>query len=123
MSLTDKNRNDRSQNGKNVPGQRLGSGGFAAAISRALREEFGMTGAAVKTISVLTTANERAVKNWLSGKNGPSGEFLILLCRHSDRVMEAVLILTGRADLVMNKSLIDAKRKLREMLAIIDRMD
>jgi hypothetical protein len=123
MSRPKSNRNLQSSSGKSIPGGRLGAAGFAAAIAQALGREFGPTKSAVKAIVDLTSANERAVKNWLQGRNGPSGEFLILLCRHSDEVLETVLFHSGRTDLIAAKKFVDAKQKLREMLASIDEME
>jgi hypothetical protein len=42
------------------------------AIALALKAEFGATSSALKTVAQLTRSNERAVRNWLEGKNGPS---------------------------------------------------
>ncbi len=127
MSSTNKRRNFRSNSGKDfhrgVSNERLGAAGFATAIAEALHREFGGNGSAIKTIVRLTAANERAVKNWFQGRNGPSGEFLILLCQHSDQVLETVLLLAGRNDLVAAKKLVDAKGKLREMLTMIDELE
>ncbi|CAM3648737.1 hypothetical protein G6L26_025385 (plasmid) [Agrobacterium radiobacter] len=72
-----------------------------------------------KTIASLTLANERAVKNWFTGINGPSGEFLILLCRHSDTVLETFLMLAGHGELVKVKKFGDVKTKLNEMLLLL----
>ena len=74
---------------------------------------------AVKTIAGLTLANERAVKNWFNGINGPSGEFLILLCRRSDMVLETFLMLAGHGELVKVKKFGDVKTKLNEMLLLL----
>jgi hypothetical protein len=127
MSPAKKDRKDQSEVGVNVRaddrGLRMGAAGFAAAIADALHREFDGNRSAIKTIVGLTAANERAVKNWYQGRNGPSGEFLILLCRHSDHVLEAVLLLAGRQELISAKKLLDAKGKLREMLAIIDELE
>ena len=60
------------------------------------------------------------VKNWFEGKNGPNGENLIKLARHSDEVLEAVLFMAGREDILAGKLLVDAHDKLVEMLEIID---
>ena len=123
MSPTKRGRKIQSEIGKNLrldnERARLGASGFASAIAAALHKDFGGTRGAIKTVVRLTAANERAVKNWFDGNNGPSGRFLIALCRHSDRVLETVLILAGRLELVQAKKLVDAKEKLREMLAII----
>jgi hypothetical protein len=64
----------------------------------------------------------RAVKNWFEAKNGPSGEFLIVLCRHSDSVLETLLRMAGREEQLKSKKLIDAKTKLRQMLSLIDEL-
>lgn len=125
MSRSKKDRKIQSNSRKDIPNAgsaRLGAAGFAAAISDALQREFDGNGSAVKSIAALTGANERAAKNWYDGRNGPSGEFLVLLCRHSDQVLETVLMLCGRGDLLAAKKLVDAKSKLQEMLTLIDQI-
>jgi hypothetical protein len=92
-------------------------------IAGALRREFGHTPAAVKVVVRLTHANERAVKNWFHAKNGPSGENLVTLLRHSDEVLQSVLQLAGRQDLIVARKLTGAREKLREMLAMIDELE
>ena len=67
MSPTKKDRKIQSNSGNNVlrdSGPRLGAAGFAAAISEALHREFDGNSSAVKSIAALTSANERAAKNW-----------------------------------------------------------
>jgi hypothetical protein len=81
-------------------GYEIGSADFARAIAEALRKDFGETHASVKTVVALTKANERAVKNWFSAKNGPTGRHLIDLVRSSDDVLETVLRLSGTSDLI-----------------------
>src|SRR5258707_3407594 len=115
MSLTKKDRRDQSISGITFP-----SGHFAGAIAAALRREYGPTHAAVKTVVGLTGANERAVKNWFEAKNGPSGESLVALCRHSDTVLETFLLMTGREERLKAKRIVDATTKLRELLALLD---
>lgn len=127
MSPTKEDRNIQSNIGKDIPAAgsagRLGAAAFALAIANALRNEFGDARSSVKTISKLTSANQRAVKNWLDGKNGPSGEFLILLCRHSESVLEAFLMLSGRSDLVKVKKYRDARVKLNEMISLLSEIE
>lgn len=101
----------------------LGSNRFAELVSEALRKEFGSNRSAVKTIARLVDANERAVKNWFDGTNGPNGEFLVRLCRHSDRVLETVLLQAGRDELVKVRNLIAMRNKLRQMLDLIEELD
>lgn len=71
---------------------------YRTAIAAALREELGLTHRAVKTAMRWTGASERAVKYWIAGERGPSGEHLIALARHSDTVFHMVLLLACRHD-------------------------
>ena len=91
MSFAKSDRKNRSIHGKTLHAER-----FSDAIARALHREFDDTHGAIKAVVALTGANERAVRNWFDAKNGPNGEFLIALCRHSDEVLEAVLKRAGR---------------------------
>lgn len=124
MSLSKKDRKIQSNLGNDVPRDgsfRPGAAGFAVAISEALHREFEGNASAVKTIAKLTGANERAVKNWYDGKNGPSGEFLVILCRHSEQVFEAVLTLSGRNDVLEAKQTLDVKKQLMVMLKALEK--
>lgn len=127
MSPTKKDRNFRSVSGRSFRvasgGGRLGAGGYAHAIASALHKEYGGTHAAVKIVVEKTGANARAVKNWFDAKNGPSGEMLIALCRHSEEVLETVLQLAGHQELITAKQLVHAKEKLRDLLAFIDQLE
>lgn len=123
MSPTSKDRKIRSETGKNLPDDRLGSVPFAQAVAAALREEFGTLPAGVKTVARLAGANERAVKNWFQAKNGPSGELLVALCRHSELVLETVLRLAGRSDLMRIKKLTDFRSRIQEMRALLDDLE
>lgn len=123
MSPTQKDRNLQPESGRSIPltapsGAEAPS--FPEVIAEALRRQYGGTPAAVKAVVRLTRANERAVKNWFDAKNGPSGENLVSLLRHSDEVLETVLTLAGRQDLIVARKLTGAREKLREMLAMID---
>lgn len=122
MSPTQKDRKVRPESGRSFL-QSVGpepEPSFAEAIADALRREFGGTPGAVKKVVRLTRANERAVRNWFEAKNAPSGENLVILLRHSDEVLEAVLRLADRQDLVAARKLSAAREKLQEMLAMID---
>ncbi len=74
----------------------------------------------MKTVSQLTQSNERAVRNWFDGKNGPSGENLVILMRHSDVVLKAILSLAQRQDLVVSVGLSSLRRQLVDAVATID---
>ena len=118
MSFTANDRKSRSIHGKTLHAQR-----FSDAIANALHREFDQTHAAIKTVVALTGANERAVRNWFDAKNGPNGEFLIALCRHSNLVLETFLSLAGRTEHLKARKLVDAKLQLQEMLALIIELD
>ncbi len=122
MSPTQKDRKVRSHSGRSflqrTPPELAPS--FSEAVADALRREFGGTPGAVKEVVRLTRANERAVRNWFEAKNAPSGENLVILMRHSDEVLESVLRLADRQDLVAARKLSAAREKLQEMLAMID---
>ncbi len=127
MSFRKKGRKFRPVSGKTFPkssGRVAASDGyeFAAVIAETLRGTIGGTRMSVKTVMAHTGAVERTVKNWFEGKNGPSGENLVELVRHSDEVFEALLWMAGREDFLAGKLLVDARDKLVEMLEIIDQL-
>lgn len=127
MSLPKNDRIIRSLSGNRIPEGAFehtpGAGEIARAISDALHQEFGDSHAAIKLIVRATGANERAARNWFDGKNAPSGKSLIALCRSCDRVLEAVLVLSGRTKILNAKRLVDAKEKLLEMMSLIDEIE
>jgi hypothetical protein len=118
MSLTKNDRKIQSHFGNTFP-----PGSFAEAIASALNREYEQRQAGVRAVVTLTGANERAVRNWFEAKNGPSGEFLIALCRHSDQVLDTMLALAGRTEHVRARKLVGATDKLREVLRVIDDLD
>jgi hypothetical protein len=72
------------------------------------------------TVAQLTHTNERAVRNWLDGKHGPSGSNLVILMRHSDRVLRTVLELADRRDLVLAAELTGLRQRLVDAVPEID---
>jgi hypothetical protein len=93
---------------------------FAETIAAAMQAEWGATPSARKEVGRITNANERAVRNWFEGKNGPSGENLMLLIQHSDAVLGTVLELSGRRDLALAS---DLSRLQEQMRAAVQAMD
>ena len=91
-------------------------------MTETLHEAFGGTRMSIKAVMAYTDANERTVKNWFQGKNGPNGENLIELMRCSDEILEAVLLMAGREDVLAGKMLIDAEDKLAEILSIVGQL-
>lgn len=127
MSFHKKGRNFRTVPGKTFPTstdklKHPGGDGFRSVIAETLHEAFGGTRMSVKAVMAHTGASERTVKNWFQCKNGPNGENLVELMRCSDEVLEAVLWMAGREDILAGKMLVDAREKLVEMLNIIDQL-
>lgn len=120
MSRSQKDRKLRSKTEKLFLEDAAEGFDFTQAIADALRREYGQSPAAVKTVVRLTRTNPRSVRNWFSANNGPNGENLVELVRHSEEVLETVLQLAGRHDLVTARKLAGAREKLREMLEMID---
>lgn len=92
---------------------------YAFAIAGALRSGVGDTHQAVKTVARWTGANERTVKNWLSGACGPSGAHLLRLIQSSDEVLEVVLRVAGREQVIAANKLAIARDKLAEIVVLL----
>lgn len=82
-------------------------GPYAMAVAYALKSQLGTTHRAVKIIMRWTGAGERTVKNWLSGVSGPNGQHLVDLIRHSDEVLDILLLMAGRKQIAAAKKLVD----------------
>jgi hypothetical protein len=93
---------------------------FAQTIAFALEQQLGASHRAVKTVMAWTGANERTVKNWLSGKNGPSGEYLVEVVRRSDLALTAFLKLAGRDELAGRMAVFEARNHLQNTVNFID---
>jgi hypothetical protein len=119
MSFSEKDRKLQFKSGKAFPAA-VSAEPLAQVIAAALKAEFGSTPSALKTVAQLTRSNERAVRNWFDGKNGPSGENLVILMRHSDLVLKMVLGLADRQDLVVAVGLASLRRQLVDAVAAID---
>lgn len=125
MSFTENDRNFRSEAGKTFPHETamVDATNFVDAVAFALRQEFGSQPAAVKSIARLLGANERAVRNWFEGKNGPNGEHLVGLMRHSDAVMTAMLHLSRRDHSREALAIADIRVKLSELLILVEGLE
>jgi hypothetical protein len=118
MSLSKEDRKDRTAGGKVFPPDR-----FADAIAAALHRQYGGANGGVKAVVYVTGATERAVKNWFQAKNGPSGDSLIKLCRHSDSVLEAVLLLAGREEQIKVKRIASLKAAALQILDLVNELE
>ncbi len=93
---------------------------FGEMISAALRNEFGNSGQTVKTVMRWTGASERTVKNWLAATHGPSGEHLVHLARHSDKIFQMFLLLAERKPVLTTVSLIRLRSHLTQTIERLD---
>ena len=118
MSLTNHGRNLRPESEKSLP-----HGRFATAIAEALHRECDGLRGGIEMVVQLTGANDRTVRNWFEAKNGPSGELLVALCRHSDEVLDTVLRLAGRTLHARSLQIGIAQRTARELCVILEALD
>lgn len=122
MSFPKNDRNFRSESGKTFHAESVADGPlFTDAIAAAVLVEWGQTPSALKEVGRITRTNERTVRNWVDGRNGPSGENLVALMRHSDEVLTTVLELSGRHDLVPASSILSLRPALVRAVNAIDR--
>ena len=121
MSFQKMDRNFQSKKGKSF----YAEGGqadcpFAASIAMAMQNEWGESPSARKEVGRITAANERTVRNWFEGRNGPSGENLVTLVRHSDAVFATVLELSGRESLLPAVGIFGLRDQLDALVHAID---
>jgi hypothetical protein len=57
-----------------------------------------------------TGANERTVKNWILGRYAPCGRHLVVLAQHSDEVLDTILAMAGRQELLLARKGEDLRR-------------
>jgi hypothetical protein len=93
---------------------------FATEIAAALRRASVDSGIQVKTVAGWTGANERTVKNWFSGQYGPSGEHLLVLARHSQEVLQTMLMLMERQDLLVGQEIIDIESRIARLVVLVE---
>lgn len=93
---------------------------FAHSIAGAMRTEWGATPSARKHVCRITGANERAVRNWFEAKNGPSGENLVHLLRHSEAVLATVLRLADRSELLHAASVMELRAHFDRLMITIE---
>jgi predicted PP-loop superfamily ATPase len=102
----------KSGDSNNSNGSLDGTIDFALEIASALERTLRDRNTRIKTVAGWTGANERTVKNWLSGQYGPCGAHLIKLIQHSDDVLNAVLSMGRRHDLVFAQKLGDVEQRM-----------
>jgi hypothetical protein len=96
---------------------------FAMKIALALKSELKDRSSRAKLVAGWTGANERTVKNWILGRYAPCGRHLVVLAQHSDQVLNAILSMADRQDLLLAPKVEDLRRKVYELAAIMGRPD
>ena len=67
-----------------------------------------------------TGANQQAVRNWFDGVNGPNGKNLVILMQHSEQVLQVVLQLSGRTELLLVGQVMAMREQVRALLQSMD---
>jgi hypothetical protein len=119
MSFSKKERKFRAKEGKVFP-ESGDHAPFVIAVADALKAEFGDTPSKIKSVARLVGSNERTVKNWFHGRNGPSAECLVELMRHSTILLQLVLRRSGHEDLVKALQMAAAREQLRSAISTLN---
>jgi len=89
----------------------------------ALRSELKDRNSRAKLVAGWTGASERTVKNWILGRYAPCGRHLVALAQHSDQVLNAILSMADRQDLLLARKVRDLRQTVFELAAIMERPD
>ena len=93
---------------------------FAKLVATALRASLRGQASAVKTVARWTGANERTVKNWLSGERGPSGDHFLGLAANCPGVLAAFLAAIHRNDCLVMADIDEARAKVAAALMALE---
>ena len=96
---------------------------FAIKISLALKSELRDRSSRAKLLAGWTGASERTVKNWISGRYAPCSRHLVILAQYSDQVLNVILSIADRQDLVLARRVGDLRQKVLELAAIVGQSD
>jgi hypothetical protein len=96
---------------------------FAMKIALALKSELKDRNSRAKLVAGWTGANERTVKNWISGRYAPCSRHLVVLAQHSDQVLDAILSMADRRDLLLARTVGDLRQKVFELAALMGEPD
>ena len=92
-------------------------------IASALRSELKDQNSRAKLVAGWTGANERTVKNWVLGRYAPCGRHLVVLAQHSDQVLNAILSMAGRQDLLLARKVEDLRQKVFDLADAMGKRD
>ena len=119
MSFPKKGKSFPKRDGDGSSKFSLDDHGFAMKIASALKSELKDRNSRAKLVAGWTGANERTVKNWILGRYAPCGRHLVVLAQHSDQVLDAILSMADRQDLLLARKVGDLRRKVLELAAVI----
>ncbi|CAI9418890.1 hypothetical protein ANOBCDAF_04406 [Pleomorphomonas sp. T1.2MG-36] len=111
------------KSGNMLPSQRHGKPrkpSFARLVSTALRASLKGQSSKVKTVALWTGANERTVKNWLSGERAPSGDHFLGLAANCPAVLAAFLAAIQRNDCLVMADIEEARAKVAAALMALE---
>jgi len=101
MSFPKKGKSFPKRDGDGSADFSLDDHAFAMKIASALKAELKDRNSRAKLVASWTGANERTVKNWILGRYAPCGRHLVVLAQHSDQVLNAILSMADRQDLLL----------------------
>jgi hypothetical protein len=119
MSFPKKGKSFPKRDGDGSSDFSLDDHAFAMKIASALKAELKDRNSRAKLVASWTGANERTVKNWILGRYAPCGRHLVVLAQHSDQVLNAILSMADRQDLLLAGKADDLRRRVLELAAII----
>ena len=93
---------------------------FARLVATALRTALKGQSSKIKTVALWTGANERTVKNWLSGERAPSGDHFLGLAANCPGVLAAFLAAIHRNDCLVMADIEEARAKVAAALTALD---
>jgi hypothetical protein len=123
MSFPKKGKSFPKRRGDGGSDFRLDDHAFAMKIAGALKSELKDRNSRAKLVAGWTGANERTVKNWILGRYAPCGRHLVALARHSDQVLNAILLMAGRQDLLLARKIEDLRQKVFDLADAMGRSD
>lgn len=119
MSFPKKGKSFPQRDGNGSSNLKLDDHAFAQKIAAALKSELQERNSRAKLVASWTGANERTVKNWISGRYAPCGRHLVVLAQYSDQVLNAILVMADRQELVLARKVGDLRRMMLELAGIM----
>jgi hypothetical protein len=123
MSFPKKGKSFPKRDGGGRSDFRLDDQAFAKKIASALKSELKDRNSRAKLVAGWTGANERTVKNWILGRYAPCGRHLVILAQYSDHVLNAILMMADRQDLLLARKVEDLRRRVLELAAAMREPD